>query len=123
MSNWDETHVSAAINLTKYIKFIRDDGLKFRKQLKLDRLSLQIFSDANFAGDTTMKSTSAFLIVAESVGTILFMSKQQTTVSKSTMESEYRCASHAAQVFEGFVNLFGQLGVPVITPVVNSDDL
>ena len=33
------------------------------------------------------------------------------------MESEYRSASHAAQVFEGFVNLFGQLGVSFSTPV------
>jgi hypothetical protein len=32
------------------------------------------------------------------------------------MESEYRSASHAAQVFEGYVNLFGQLGLTVITP-------
>ena len=60
-----------------------------------------------------MKSTSAFLIVVETVGTILFLSKQQTTVSKSTMESEYRCANHAGQVFEGFVNLLGQLGTTV----------
>ena len=114
MSKWDETHVSAALHLTKYIKSIPDEGLKVRKQLKLDKLSLQIFSDANFAGDSTLKSTSAFLIVVESVGTILFMS---STVSKSTMESEYRCASHAAQVFEGFVNLFGQLGIMISTPV------
>jgi len=47
----------------------------------------------------------------------LFLSKQQTTVSNSTMESVYRSASHAAQVFEGFVNLFGQLGVSISTPV------
>ena len=33
------------------------------------------------------------------------------------MESEYRCASHAGQVFEGFVNLFGQLGILISTPV------
>ena len=117
MSNWDETHVSAAIHLTKYIKFIRDDGLKFRKQPKLDMLSMQIFSDANFAGDSTIKSTSAFVVVVELVGTIMFMSKQQITVSKSTMESEHRCTSHTAQAFEGFVNLFGQLGISVITPV------
>ena len=115
---WDETHVSAAIHLTKYIyKSLRDTGLMFRKQQKLDRLSMRIFSDANFAGDSTLKSTSAFLIVVESVGTLVFLSKQQTTVSKSTMESEYRSASHASQVFEGIVNVLGQLGVTVTTPV------
>ena len=117
MSKWDETHVAAAIHLTKYIKSFRDDGLLFRKQLKIDRLSMRIFSDANFAGDSTMKSTSAFLIVVDSVGTLVFLSKQQSTVSKSTMESEYRSASHASQVFEGIVNVLGQLGVTVITPV------
>ena len=63
-----------------------------------------------------MRSTSAFTILVEKVGTILFLSKQQTTVSKSTMESEYRCASHAAQVFDGYVNVFGQLGSMVQTP-------
>jgi len=44
------------------------------------------------------------------------MSKQQTTVSKSTMESEYRSASFAAQTVEGYINLFGQLGFRVNTP-------
>ena len=32
------------------------------------------------------------------------------------MESEFRSASHAAQVFDGYVNLFGQLGLVVNTP-------
>ena len=117
MSKWDETHVSAAIHLTRYIKYIRDDGLMFRKQIKLDRLSMRIFSDSNFAGDSTLKSTSAFLIMVDTVGTLVFFSRQQTTVSKSTMESEYRSASHATQVFEGLVNVLGQLGVTVLTPV------
>ena len=117
MSKWDETHVAAAIHLTKYVKSLRDDGLMFRKQPRLDRLSMRIFSDANFAGDSTLKSTSAFLIMVDTVGTLVFLSKQQTTVSKSTMESEYRSASHASQVLEGLVNVLGQLGVTVLTPV------
>ena len=83
----------------------------------LDRLSIKIFCDANFGGDqVTMRSTSAFAIVVESVGTVLFLSKQQTTVSKSTMEAEYRSASHATQTLEGYINLFGQLGILVATP-------
>jgi len=117
MTAWDSTHVAAAQHILKYLKYVRDQGLTFRKPVKLDRLSVQIFSDANFGGDSlTMRSTSSFLIVVETIGTIMFMSKQQTTVSKSTMESEYRSASHAAQVFEGYVNLFGQLGLMVNTP-------
>ena len=84
---------------------------------------MRVFCDANFAGEppesthAAMRSTSAFQIVLDGIGTILFLSKQQTTVSKSTMESEYRCASHAGQVLEGFINLFGQLGITVSTPV------
>ena len=105
--------------MLKYLKYMKDEGLTFRKQPKLDRLSIRIFCDANFAGDTIgMRSTSAFTILVEKVGTVLFLSKQQTTVSKSTMESEYRWASHAAQVFEGYVNLFGQLGSVVQTPAL-----
>ena len=98
MTNWDSTHVTAAQHILKYLEYVRDQGLTFRKPIKIDRLSLQIFSDANFGGDTpTMRSTSAFLILVETIGTINFMSKQQTTVSKSMMESEFRSASHAVQ--------------------------
>jgi hypothetical protein len=117
MTRWDSTHVTAAQHMLKYLKHMKSEGLTFRKYNN-PCLSLKIFSDANFGGDAlTMRSTSAFAIVVERVGTIMFLSKQQTTVSKSTMEAEYRSASHAAQTFEGFMNLFGQLGILVSTPV------
>ena len=32
------------------------------------------------------------------------------------MEAEYRSASHSVQIFDGYVNLFGQLGLLVNTP-------
>ena len=117
MTKWNATHVAAAQHMLKYLKFMKSEGLTFRKKTN-PCLSMKLFCDANFGADTlTMRSTSAFAIVVETVGTILFLSKQQTTVSKSTMEAEYRCASHAGKVFEGFVNLFGQLGLQVATPV------
>ena len=117
MTSWDSTHVAAACHILKYLKYVRDHGLPFRKPARLDRLSMQIVSDANFGGDTTtMRSTSAFLIVVETIGTIMFMSKQQAKVSKSTMESDFRSESYAAQVFDGYVNLFGQLGLVINTP-------
>jgi hypothetical protein len=103
--------------MLKYLKFMRDEGLRFRKHVRVDRLSMKIFCDANFAGDNPgMKSTSAFALIVECIGTVLFLSKQQSTVSKSTMEAEYRCASHASQSFEGYVNLFAQLGSIVSSP-------
>jgi len=117
MTKWDATHVAAAQHMLKYLKYMKSEGLTFRKKTN-PCLSMKLFCDAKFGADPlTMRSTSAFAIVVETVGTILFLSKQQTTVSKSTMESEYRCASHAGQVFEGFVNLFGQLGILISTPV------
>ena len=59
--------------------------------------------DINFERLSHMIHTSVFAI-------------QQTTVSKSTIESEYQCASHAAQTFEGYINLFGKLGNLLDTP-------
>jgi hypothetical protein len=118
MTKWDTTHVAAAQHMLKYLKHMKNEGLTFRRRPTIDKLSIKIFSDANFGGDvSTMRSTSAFAIIVETVGTILFLSKQQTTVSKSTMESEYRSASHAGQVLEGYINLFGQLGISINTPV------
>ena len=117
MTAWDSTHAAAATNMLKYLKYMRDDGLRFRKSVRIDRLSMQIFCDANFAGDNPgMKSTSAFALIVRDVGTVLFLSKQQSTVSKSTMKAEYSCASHASQTFEGYVNLFAQLGSTVMSP-------
>ena len=119
MTTWDSTHVVAAQHKLKYLKYVRDQRLTFRKPAKLDRLSMQIFTDANFGGGSpNMRSTSAFLIIVKSIGSIMFMSKQQATVSKSSMEAEYRSASHAAQVFEGYVNLYGQLWLLVNTPAM-----
>ena len=99
---------------------MRDEGLRFRKSVSIDRLSMQVFCDANFAGDNPgMKSTSAFALIVRDIGTVLFLSKQQSTVSKSTMEVSTDVPvmpSHASQTFEGYVNLFAQLGSTVTSP-------
>ena len=122
MTKWDTTHVAAAQHMLKYIKHMKNEGLTFRRKPTLDRLSMRVFCDANFAGEppesthAAMRSTSAFQIVLDGIGTILFLSKQQTTVAKSTFEAEYRCASHAAQVQQGYINVLGQLGEVVQCP-------
>ena len=101
---------------------MKNEGLTFRRKPTLDRLSMRVFCDANFAGEppesthAAMRSTSAFQIVLDGIGTILILSKQQTTVAKSTFEAEYRCASHAAQVQQGYINVLGQLGEVVQSP-------
>ena len=39
--------------------------------MRIDRLSMQIFCDANFAGDNSgMKSTTVFALIVSDVGTV-----------------------------------------------------
>ena len=50
MTTWDSTHVAAANHMLKYLKYMRDEGLRFHKCARIDRLSMRIFCDANFGG-------------------------------------------------------------------------
>jgi hypothetical protein len=76
---------SLAIHVLLYLKGTTDKGITFSGSL----FDLHAFSDSDWAGDpTTRRSTTGYVIFI-SGGPISWMSRLQTVVATSSMESEY----------------------------------
>jgi hypothetical protein len=78
---------------------------------------LEVYADASYACDyTTGRSVTGWIVKQNGVA-IAWKSKAQTTVAKSTMESEYMAMSDAVTEVMIYVELRKELGLPVDLPV------
>lgn len=94
LSNPTENHVTGVKRVFKYLKGTMDYGIYFKKN---EKLSLNVYSDADYAGDpSTRKSTSGYLCMIGSA-TVSWCSQRQKCVSVSSTESEYVAASEATK--------------------------
>jgi hypothetical protein len=91
-----DTHMVAAKRILRYLKGTLNHGLLFRPS----SLTLQAYADANWAGNPDdRRSTSGYVVFLGSTP-ITWVSKKQSTVSRSSTEAEYRSlASATAEVF------------------------
>ncbi|XP_020687437.1 uncharacterized protein LOC110103174 [Dendrobium catenatum] len=87
----EQIHLYMLKRLLRYIKGTINFGLPISKS----SLTLRTFSDADWAGDpVTRKSTSGFCtFLGDNI--ISWTAKKQTTVSRSSTESEYRALAAA----------------------------
>jgi len=100
------SHELALIRIGRYLKGTLDKGLILRPQ-NTDNLKLDVYVDAAFAcgwgteestNPDSVKSRTGYII--ELAGCpILWVSKLQTTIATSTMESEYTALSMALRAF------------------------
>ena len=86
------SHLAAAKRVLRYLNGTVKAGIKYSKEK-----DLELYSDADFAGDlTTRKSTTGYVAIMNS-GAIVWRSCLQSTVSTSTTESEYMALSDAVK--------------------------
>ena len=92
MHSFTTTHLTAAKRILKYLKGTLNHGLSFTPGL----MTLFAYIDADWAGDPSdRRSTSGFLVYLGS-NPITWCAKKQATVSRSSIESEYRALAIAA---------------------------
>ena len=87
------SHMNEALRLLRYLKGTREYTLR----LGGDHIPLEGFVDADYAGDLdTRASTTGFVFKAYG-GSVVWGSKKQTGTATSTVEAEFRAASHAVK--------------------------
>jgi hypothetical protein len=84
-------HWNAAMHVLRYLKGTADWGLRFDCAA---REHLRGYSDADYAGETTARSTSGYVFKYNG-GTVMWSSKLQRTVATSTQEAEYIASASA----------------------------
>ena len=90
-------HYAAVLRILWYLKGILFHGLHFSSQ---SSLTLQAYSDADWAGDSTdRRSTTGYcFLLGDSL--ISWHSKKQSVIARSSTEAEYRTlADTTAELF------------------------
>ncbi|KAF5779215.1 putative RNA-directed DNA polymerase [Helianthus annuus] len=110
-----EVHLNLALRLLRYLKQSPGKGLSFKKSVKLD---LYGFADSDWAKClSTQKSVTGFCIfLGECL--VSWKSKKQSTVSRSTVEAEYRAMCSATCELMWLKNLLSELSVSCTLPMI-----
>jgi hypothetical protein len=116
--HFGSVHVTAVKRCFQYTKGKKAQAIVLRKGPTLE---LRAYADSDYCGepegdDNAMKSLTSIIVYLVGVGYIAAQSSLQTTVSRSTAESEYRCAGACCQTIMGLRNQMEELGLAQIAP-------
>lgn len=119
LANPGQAHWVAAKRVLRYLKGTSSLGIKYDSRSHVsDRISLQAWSDSDWAADKdTRKSMSAYCI-QESGGMITWSSKKQSVVALSSTEAEYAATVSAAQEIMYLRALLKPLGHEQMEPIL-----
>jgi hypothetical protein len=94
-------HLEAAKHVIRYTAKDPAAGIMFYGRRLADRkvadLSISAYTDADFAGDLTMRKSTSGLLCTANWAPIIWRSKLQTIVAQSTAEAEFVAASMAVK--------------------------
>ena len=103
-----ESHFQAVKRILRYVKGTLHFGLSISSS---SHLNISAFSDADWAGcPETSRSTSGYAIFMGD-NLISWTSKKQTTVSRSSAESEYRALALTAAEVKWLLNILHDLRI------------
>ena len=113
MANPQPQHYRALKRLLRYLSGTID--YKIRYDGTRDSISLQAFTDSDWAQDPSRKPTSGFVITLAG-GPVAWASQPQPVVALSTCEAEYIATSYCACTVMWLRTLLTELSFPQHTP-------
>ncbi|XP_019241541.1 PREDICTED: uncharacterized protein LOC109221518 [Nicotiana attenuata] len=114
-------HWTGVKRVLRYLKQTITHGLFFKKQ---SDHALHIYSDADWAGDLTDRSSTSAYVIYLGLNPISWSSKKQHSIARSSTEAEYRAVAGAVAEGNWTMNLLSELYVPIsTTPTVYCDNI
>ena len=116
-----QPHWKAVKRILKYLKETTDHGLHLTRS---SHLKLTGCSDADWASDPDDRRSTSGVCVYLGNNLVTWLSKKQSTVSKSTTEAEYRSLAIATAEIMWLKWLLSELQIPLHqTPLIWCDNL
>lgn len=113
-------HWKAAKRILRYIKGTLCIGLEFRPS---DLTNLQIYVDSDWADDLDDRRSMTGSCIFFGPNLVTWMSRKQSTVSRSSAEAEYRAIAYATAELRWFCQLLRELGVQLPRPPLILSDI
>jgi hypothetical protein len=118
-----EQHWKAAVHVLRYLVGTVSHGITYGGAGRPNAAAgLQVFCDADHAGDTTAYKSTTGYVCTLGGGAISWRSKLQTTAAYSTCEAEYQACATATKDVLFLRKLLPDMGLPVDTAVVIYND-
>src|SRR5579871_5243819 len=109
-------HWQAVKRILRYLKGTADYGLIFKRNYGADNLTLDVYCDADWAGDIRdRKSTSGFLVKYRETA-VDWKTGKQGSVTLSTLETEYIGTATATKEVIWLRRLIEELGFKQLSP-------
>lgn len=116
-----DLHWLAAKRVLRYLAGSRDRGIFLRRNTNL---SLHAFSDSDWAGNRDDYTSTGAYIVYLGGNPVVWSSKKQKTVARSSTEAEYQCVADTAVELQWIMSMLKELGISSIpTPVIYCDNV
>jgi histone deacetylase 1/2 len=108
-------HWAAVKRILRYVRFTVDIGLQFRSA---SSTLLSAFSDADWAGNIDDRRSTGGYAIFYGGNLIAWSARKQSTVSRSSTESEYKALGDATTELIWVQSLLQELGVVQVRPPV-----
>lgn len=116
-----DLHWQAVKRVLRYLSGTRDQGIFLRKN---NGLQLHAFSDADWGGDRDDYTSTGAYIVYLGAHPIVWSSKKQKTVARSSTEAEYKSVADTAAELQWVTYLMKELGITSSSqPVIYCDNV
>jgi histone deacetylase 1/2 len=116
-----DVHWAAVKRILRYVKFTGDHGLRVSPS---SSILLSAFSDADWAGDSDDRRSTGGHAIFFGGNLIAWSARKQSTVSRSSTESEYKALANATAELIWVQSVLQELGVKQDrSPVLCCDNL
>lgn len=114
-------HWTAVKDLMRYLKGTCDLGLLY-KQSRDGELDINVYSDADWAGDVESRKSTSGLMILLSGSPIIFASRQQPIVALSSTEAEFVATCEATKELAWLTSFLTELKITYKKPTMQVDN-
>ena len=115
-------HYEAALRVLRYLYTTKEKGIYFKYGDRKKKLNLDLYCDADFAGDNQSGKSTTGVIITINNTCILWSSKLQSCVSKNTMQAELIASNTGLDKLMNIKYIIGELGIELDTTPLHQDN-